>query len=84
MRLVDTCDRFWEEKVPYTPESRVRVHEHLKAKREKEEKKEFVALWHFTAFALMLYVSVIIIIWLVFYIWCDYCENIILITIDLL
>jgi len=44
MRLVGTCDRFWEEKVPYTPESRVRVHEHLKAKREKEEKKEFVAL----------------------------------------
>jgi len=34
--------RFWEEKVLYTPESRLRVHEHMKAKREKQEKKRFV------------------------------------------
>ncbi|KAK3090140.1 hypothetical protein FSP39_009461 [Pinctada imbricata] len=30
---------FWEEKVPFTPESRVAVHEHMKKVKEKEDKK---------------------------------------------
>jgi len=37
--------RFWEEKVPYTPESRLKVHEHMKAKRDKEEKKKYVTFF---------------------------------------
>ena len=32
--------------MPYTPESRLRVHEHLRAKREKQDKKELVSFWH--------------------------------------
>lgn len=30
---------FWQEKVPYTPESRIDMHNHLKELKEKEEKK---------------------------------------------
>nr|KAG5701168.1 hypothetical protein BaRGS_023277 [Batillaria attramentaria] len=33
-------DDFWQEKVPYTPESRLDVHEHLKELKEKDEKKD--------------------------------------------
>ena len=33
------CDRFWDEKVAFTPESRVAVHEHMKQKRERQENK---------------------------------------------
>ncbi|PVD22974.1 hypothetical protein C0Q70_16234 [Pomacea canaliculata] len=31
---------FWQEKVPYTPESRIDMHNHLKELKEKEEKKD--------------------------------------------
>jgi protein TilB len=34
--------KFWEEKVAYTPESRLRIHEHLQAKKQKEESKSNV------------------------------------------
>jgi hypothetical protein len=39
INVVLFVDRFWDEKVPYTPESRIRVHEYMKEKQKREEKK---------------------------------------------
>ena len=37
--LLCVC-RYWEEKVAFTPESRVKVHEHMKEVKQKEEEKK--------------------------------------------
>lgn len=33
---------FWNEKVPFTPESRVKVHEHMQKVRKRDEKKKLL------------------------------------------
>jgi hypothetical protein len=37
--------RFWDEEVPFTPESRVAVHEHMKKLKQKEDQKKYVRIY---------------------------------------
>lgn len=39
--MVSVNCRFWDEEVPFTPESRVAVHEHMKKLKEKEDQKKY-------------------------------------------
>lgn len=52
--------RFWDEEVPFTPESRVAVHEHMKKLKQKDEDKKYGAFdsLYIYAFMLLIYCKV--------------------------